>query len=132
MPRLARFLAVSLAAAAFSVGALASESLPAQSSSVSGVTLKVTPRGLKAGTWEFDLAFDTHSQDLKDDLLRSAVLVAGGAQAAPLAWEGDRPGGHHRKGMLRFAAPTPRPAMIELHVSRPGESKPRIYRWRLP
>ncbi len=132
MPRLARFLAVSLAAAAFSVGALASESLPAQSSSVSGVTLKVTPRGLKSNTWEFDLTFDTHSQDLKDDLLRSAVLVAGGAQAAPLAWEGDPPGGHHRKGMLRFAAPTPRPAVIELHVSRPGESKPRIYRWRLP
>jgi hypothetical protein len=131
MPRLARSIVVSLAAAAFSIGALASESLPAQSSSVSGVTLKVTPRGLKASTWEFDLTFDTHSQDLKDDLLRSAVLVAGGAQAAPLAWEGDSPGGHHRKGVLRFAAPTPRPAMIELHVSRPGESKPRIYRWRL-
>ena len=131
MPRLARSIVVSLAAATFSIGALAAESLPAQSSSVSGVTLKVTPRGLKASTWEFDLIFDTHSQDLKDDLLRSAVLVAGGAQAAPLAWEGDPPGGHHRKGMLRFAAPTPRPAMIELHVSRPGESKPRIYRWRL-
>lgn len=132
MPRLARFLAVSLAAAAFSAGALASEGLPPQSNSASGVTLKVTPRRLNASTWEFDLTFDTHSQDLKDDLLRSAVLVAGGAQVAPLGWEGDPPGGHHRKGVLRFAAPAPRPAMIELHVSRPGESKPRIYRWRLP
>jgi len=131
MPRVVPFIFLSLAAAIFSFGALAAESLPAQSSSVSGVTLKVTPRGLNASTWEFDLTFDTHSQDLKDDLLRSAVLVAGGAQAAPLAWEGDSPGGHHRKGVLRFAAPTPRPAMIELHVSRPGESKPRIYRWRL-
>lgn len=117
---------------AFAVGALADGSLPTQANSQSGVTVKATPRSLSGAEWEFEVVFDTHSQDLKDDLLKSAVLVAdGGSPAAPSGWQGDPPGGHHRKGMLRFNAVAPSPASVELRVQRPGEPKPRVFRWQL-
>jgi hypothetical protein len=69
------------------------------------VTIKVTPRSLAstADNWEFTIVFDTHSQDLSDDLLKSARLLDGvGGQQSPMAWEGAPPGGHHREGVLRF------------------------------
>ena len=75
---------------------------------------------------------ETRSQDLTDDLESSATLVAdNGAKHAPTAWEGDPPGGHHRKGVLRFAPVTPRPEAIELRILRPGESSPRSFRWQM-
>ena len=80
--------------------------------------------------WEFEVAFDTHTQELKDDLLKSATLMAAdGSPVPPLGWKGAPPGGHHRSGVLSFAAPSPAPKMIELRLNRPGEVKPRIYSW---
>ena len=117
---------------AISTGAFAAGNLAPQTSSQSGVTVKVTPRSLAGAEWEFSIVFDTHSQDLKDDLLKSAVLVVdGGAQSAPTGWEGDAPGSHHRKGVLRFKAPAASPAMVELRLQRPAESEPRSFRWQL-
>ena len=121
----------SVLAAALPATAAAADALPGQSSSAAGVTVKATPRTLAGPVWEFELVFDTHSQDLKDDPAKSASLHAGGASAAPLAWQGDPPGGHHRKGMLRFKAITPRPAALELRLQRAGESSPRVFRWPL-
>jgi hypothetical protein len=75
--------------------------------------------------------FDTHTQQLKDELMKSAVLVADGKALAPAAWQGDPPGGHHRKGVLRFDAVTPRPKTMELTIARSGEPKARSFRWQL-
>ena len=50
---------------------------------------------------------------------------------APAVWEGDPPGGHHRKGVLKFDAVNPRPQDIELRITRAGEPKPRSFRWQL-
>jgi hypothetical protein len=111
------------------LAAAAAGLLPAQSSSAAGVTVKATPRALAGPVWEFELVFDTHSQDLKDDPAKSASLHAGSTSAAPLAWQGDPPGGHHRKGVLRFKAITPAPAALELRLQRAGESSPRVFRW---
>lgn len=119
-------LAATLPLAAAAAGALA-----AQSSSSAGVTVKATPRTLAGPVWEFELVFDTHSQDLKDDPAKSARLHAGGASAAPLVWQGDPPGGHHRKGVLRFKALTPTPAAFELRLERAGEPSPRVFRWQV-
>lgn len=120
-----------LAALAVSAAAIAG-GLPARSDSQAGVTVTVTPRSLAGQVWEFDVALNTHSQDLNDDLAKSAVLVGdGGVQVAASGWQGDPPGGHHRKGVLRFAAPSPVPAAIELRVARPGEQAPRAFRWKL-
>jgi hypothetical protein len=117
-------------AAAMPLVAAAASGLPAQSSSAAGVTVKATPRTLIGPVWEFELVFDTHTQDLNDDPAKSASLhAAGDASAAPLAWQGDPPGGHHRKGVLRFKAVTPAPAALELRLQRAGESSPRVFRW---
>lgn len=113
-------------------GAMAASPLPAQSSSQSGVIVKITPRDLTAQPWAFDVVFDTHSQPLTDDLAKTAVLVSdGGASHPPLKWEGDPPGGHHRKGVLQFKPVSPMPAAIELQIRRSGESAPRSFRWQL-
>jgi hypothetical protein len=119
-------LSAALAAAA---GAQA-QSLATQRSAAAGVTVQATPRMLPGGGWEFDLAFDTHTQELKDDPAKSASLVAGGKQFPPAAWKGDPPGGHHRKGVLRFDPVSPPPEAIELRIARPGEAAPRSFRWR--
>lgn len=112
--------------------AVAAPALRPVATIASSVTVKVTPRGIEAPVWEFDVAFDTHSQELRDDLLRSAVLVADdGTEVVPLEWKGAPPGGHHRTGTLRFRALSPVPAALVLKINRPGEAQPRVFRWPL-
>ena len=126
------FFAVCVAAGFLAVAApAAAQKLSAQSSSAGGVTVKATPRALSGGAWEFEIVFDTHTQELKDDLMKTASLVADGKTLAPVAWQGDAPGGHHRKGVLRFGAVDPRPKTMELTVARAGEPKARSFRWQL-
>lgn len=98
-----------------------------------GVTVAVTPGELSAGAriWVFKVVLDTHSQDLSDDLVANAVLAGGATPLKPLAWEGAGAGGHHRSGLLKFRAITPRPRVVELRISRPGEPQPRLFRWEL-
>lgn len=125
-------LSVLLAILAFAGSAPAAGNLAPKSSSQSGVTVKVTPRSLAGAAWEFEVVFDTHSGDLKDDLLKAAVLIADGSvPSSPTGWQGDGPGGHHRKGVLRFKPVAASPAAIELRLLRPGESAPRVFRWQL-
>ena len=112
----------------------AAAQLAAQKSTAGGVTVTVTPAKLVAGakTWDFSIVLDTHTQDLSDDLAGSAVLVDDrGNEFKALAWDGAAPGGHHRSGVLKFNAIEPRPQALELRISRPGEAKPRTFRWRL-
>lgn len=49
-----------------------------QTSMGSGVTVKVTAHNISADSevWSFAVVFDTHSQDLSDDPMSSAVLVS--------------------------------------------------------
>jgi len=112
-------------------GGLAAAPLAGVATNFGGVSVMATPGTLSGGIWEFQIAFNTHSQELRDDLAKSASLVADGAVSVPLEWRGDPPGGHHRKGVLRFKAPAGRPAAIELRLARPGEAEPRVFRWRL-
>jgi hypothetical protein len=128
-----RVMLVFLFAVSAAFPAAAAE-LSAQKSSERGVTVAVTPLNVSADakTWDFKIVLDTHSQDLSDDLLKTAVLLDGtGTRHAPVAWEGAAPGGHHREGVLRFKPVTPQPAAIELRITRPGEPGPRSFRWQL-
>ena len=114
--------------------AAAAAQIAPQKSSQGGVTVVVTPAEVGAGAkeWTFKVVLDTHSQELSDDLVRTVVLIDGaGREARPLGWEGAGPGGHHREGVLRFAAIQPRPEAIELRISRAGEADPRRFRWQL-
>lgn len=126
-------LAVGLVLALLMATSAAAQLAP-QKSTQSGVTVAVTPAELDASSkvWAFKIVLDTHSQDLSDDLAKSAVLVdAQGRQSSPVAWEGAAPGGHHREGVLKFEAITPRPQAVELRIARPGEAEPRSFRWEL-
>jgi hypothetical protein len=118
----------------FSTTAFAAD-LASQSSESGGVTIVVKPVDVsaKAATWSFQVSLSTHSQDLNDDLVRTAYIVnrAGKKNALPTSWEGDAPGGHHRKGVLSFKALAPLPAAIELRIQRAGEKAPRMFRWDL-
>lgn len=124
--------AVALAAATASVWhfpAQAQQPGAAQSSVVGGVTVKVTLKKRTASELEFAVVLDTHSQDLQDDLERTAVLVAGGRELQPLKWQGAAAGGHHREGVLSFPLPPDPLAAFDLRVMRPGEAAPRVFRW---
>ena len=104
--------------------ATAGSPLASQTSNVQGVTIKVTPKNLAtdAKTWDFEVVFDSHTQDLTDDVVKSSLL---------LAWDGNPPGGHHREGVLRFKPLAAQPQAMELQITRPGESAPRSFRWQL-
>lgn len=123
-----------LFAATFLLSAPAWAQLTAQKDVANGVTLVVTPKGLVQGaaTWDFTVVFDTHTQDLADDPMSSAVLRdPKGNEFKPVAWDGPPPGGHHREGVLRFTPIVPQPDSVELRIKRQGEDAPRVFRWQL-
>jgi hypothetical protein len=133
MRRLTMQVLLACATAVASLGVCAEQAaLAPVTTDAAAVTVKVTPRVSAAGSWEFDVVFDTHSQELKDDLLKTAVLIApDGTEVSPLEWKGAAPGGHHRAGTLRFKALVPAPATLVLRITRSGEPKPRIFQWKL-
>lgn len=116
------------------VALTAAAQLATRKDGANGVTVAVTPRNVAADAkvWEFSVVLDTHSQELSDDLVQNALLVDDkGRSFKPLAWDGAAPGGHHRKGVLRFDPIAPRPQAVELRIRRPGEAKARTFRWEL-
>jgi hypothetical protein len=132
-------MALAIGVAALCV-ALPSVTLPAgtplapRTSDSGGVRVVVTPKAVEPGAavWEFEVVMDTHTRPLNEDLARAAVLVDdSGRQYAPAAWQGDPPGGHHRKGILRFALPVEKLKTIELHVAGVGGPGKRVFRWEL-
>ena len=139
MPKLEFLRAVcacALVCAAAYPGTSAAQTQPgaAQASVAGGVTIKATAGNVApdAGVWSFTLVFDTHSQNLDDDPMNSAVLVTDdGRESKPLAWKGAPAGGHHREGVLEFAATKPRPKTLELRIRRQGETETRSFRWSL-
>ena len=85
----------------------------------------------EAKTWDFEVVLETHTKALSDDLAKSSVLIADGKQYLPLVWEGAPPGGHHRKGVLRFKIIAPQPASVELQIRLAGDPSPRGFKWLL-
>lgn len=104
-----------------------------QTSNERGIKVTVTPQSIpnEANIWNFEVTLETHTQALGDDLAKSAVLIADGKQYLPLGWEGAPPGGHHRKGWLRFKAIVQQPRSIELQLRLAGDTSPRSFKWQL-
>ncbi len=107
--------------------------LAAVSNDAGGVRVVITPKTVTAKSpWEFDVVMDTHTKPLDDDLTKTAVLVVdGGEKYSPLAWQGDKPGGHHRKGVLRFPAPTKEIKAFELQIQGLGAENKRVFQWTM-
>ena len=135
-----RFLPVLLAVVALltSGSLLSAESAPAtleaRSSDAEGVRVVVQPRtNLPVdGRWEFNVSMDTHTKPLNDDLAHASVLIDdAGHRLTPLAWQGDPPGGHHRKGVLQFPFAGGNPKSIELQIEGVGGAEKRVFQWQL-
>lgn len=102
-----------------------------QKSVAQGVTVAVTPGNLGEDStiWDFAVAFDSQGRRLDDEVLDNVVLVGDGRRVKPLAWEGEKAGGRHRAGVLKFIAIQPRPKELQLQMTRSGEAKPRVFRF---
>lgn len=109
--------------------ACAQQAVAPRSTVARGVTVTITPGSLSAAGWEFTVVLDTHSDDLNDDLEKTATLVVDGQESQPAQWRGAPPGGHHREGILRFPAPAAQGGVVELRLARAGEATPRVFRW---
>lgn len=98
------------------------------------VTVDVTPTALQVGKpLAFEIAMNTHSVDLSDDLTKIVILRDdAGKEYAPTAWEGGEAGGHHRNGTLTFAAPTSKPKYVVLVIKGLAQVPERVFRWDVP
>lgn len=85
----------------------------------------------EAKTWDIEVVMETHTHALSEGMEDSSVLIADGKQYKPSGWEGSPPGGHHRKGLLRFKAFAPKPASVELQIRLIGDPSPRSFKWLL-
>ena len=107
--------------------------LEAVSNDAGGVRVVIKPKAIAAGSaWEFEVVMDSHTKPLDEDLTKTAVLVDdGGRHYIPLAWQGDKPGGHHRKGVLRFPAPNEQIKSFELQIQGLGGESKRAFQWTI-
>jgi len=110
--------------------AAAQDALPAQVINEGQVAVEVTPVQVAAGQpWRFEVQLNTHSVTLDQDMAASAVLLAGdGRELRAERWEGSPPGGHHRSGVLVFAAPDPLPDAVTLKIRGVGVPE-RVFAW---
>lgn len=106
--------------------------IPPQTNSEGNVEIVVQPKSIRSDspTWNFDVSLETHSVELSQDLVQVSELAnETGTAFKPIAWEGDPPGGHHRKGTLIFKPITPMPKTLKLTIRTIGEIPTRTFQW---
>lgn len=137
-PRFAVVLFAALALLAVDVAmraearALRAAELATQTNRQGVVTIKVTPQAVSASaaSWRFEVVLDTHSVALTQDMRDVSVLSGGDdGEYKPIAWEGDPPGGHHRKGVLVFSPISPMPASLVMKIRGVAGVPERIFTW---
>ena len=109
----------------------AASGLDAQVNREGPVQVRVKPRSLAtdAKVWEFEVAFNTHSVAIDGDPAKFSVLVdTSGKSHTAIAWQGDPPGGHHRRGVLQFK-PLANEKAVELHINGVAGVATRSFRW---
>ncbi len=102
--------------------------LQAQEISAGEVEVRIEPVRIDDAGAVFNVALDTHSEDLSADLTLATLTVDGSAWAVD-AWSGDGPGGHHREGELSFEPGGPATGTAILTV--PGLPEPVNVNWDL-
>lgn len=121
--------------AKFSVGTVVPPSIAQtftpQTNEGGGVTVIITPQSLVGGQPAvFKVVMDTHSVDLKDDMVKASLLRDDtGKQYQPIAWDGAGPGGHHREGSLKFEPLLGQPKVIELVIKGIAGVPERVFKW---
>lgn len=130
----ASLVLLAIAAAAPLTSSAQTKSLSMKESDEGQVRVAVTPRDLSktADAWRFAVQFNTHVTPITQDMVAVTSLSDGkGAGEQPTAWEGDPPGGHHRRGVLVFKPMNPMPATITLHIREVGGVADRTFTWNL-
>ena len=134
--RVRRIVSAALIAAmmglALDLSSARSDAIPTRASDVDGVRVVVKPLSAapENALWRFEVTMDTHTKPLSDDLVRAAELTDdAGHRFSAQAWQGDPPGGHHRKGVLQFSVPNATPKTIELQIAGVGGTAMRTFRW---
>jgi len=110
------------------------DTLAAMENDEGQVTVSVTPLDVSetASAWRFEVRLNTHAVPIAQDMMSVAVLGDGtGYEEKPLAWQGDPPGGHHRKGELSFKPISPRPSSVTLRIREVGGVPERAFTWDL-
>lgn len=107
--------------------------LQSQTNQDGPVSITVTPQDISdsATTWDFQIALNTHMGDLGEDLTQVIVLVADGKEYKPVVWDGDPPGGHHRRGVLKFDPVSPKPGTITLKIHQVGGIDEISFTWNI-
>ena len=98
------------------------------------VKVSVTPQEVSksAGAWRFAVQFNTHVTPISQDMVAvSSLTDEKGAEERPSAWEGDPPGGHHRRGVIVFQPISPTPSTLTLHIREVGGVADRTFTWNL-
>jgi hypothetical protein len=131
-----RYLHPGLALVAIGVSvplALAAQTLPSREDNQGQVTVTVTPlTNSNAEGWRFDVQLNTHVAPLTQDMTAVSVLSDGrDHDEKPLSWQGDPPGGHHRKGVLTFKPFSSAPETLTLKIRQVGSVPERTFTWKL-
>lgn len=104
--------------------------LAARSDDAGGVHVVVKPKAVAPGSaWTFDVTMDTHVKPLDTDIAKNAILIVGGTRLTPASWQGDAPGGHHRKGVLSFPPPNESTSSFAVELSGVGGVAKRTFNW---
>ena len=105
-----------------------------KSSDGGSVTVDVKPTALVVGApVAFDVAMNTHSVDLSDDMTKISILRDdSGKEYKPTTWDGPGGGGHHREGTLNFPSLTSKPKYVELVIKGLAKVPERVFKWDLP
>ena len=111
----------------------APHTLDTQTSDAGRVVIDVTPLTLSGKAWDFEVALNTHSVNLDFDLTEVGVLRCDqGQEYTPIAWDGSGPGGHHRSGVLKFAALDHPTLFVEIAIRDVAQVPERVFRWNVP
>src|SRR3990167_4937218 len=113
---------------------LGENNLSLQTNSQGNVTVQVKPLNISKSSkiWAFEIDLETHTVELNQDPVKNSVIIDDqGKRYYPVVWEGDPPGGHHRKGILKFEAVSPIPKVIQLKISQVGNVEERVFKWEL-
>lgn len=103
------------------------------SSNAGRVRVDVVPLQLAAGkAASFEVRLTTHSVELSQDLKLVSILRDDqGHEYTPLQWEGDPPGGHHRKGVLVFPELKAPVTSVTLTIRDVSNVASREFAWKL-
>jgi len=110
------------------------DNLSPQTNSQGNVTVQVKPLNISKASkiWAFEVDLETRTVELNQDLVKNSVIIDNkGKRYYPAVWEGDLPGGHHRKGILKFEAIPPVHEVILLKINQIGDVQERVFKWEL-